>query len=64
MKKISKFITMILCGISTISLFPGKNPVNLTDDPNVLMNQAWEKTGHVLMDTISKGTKNGKFATK
>ena len=49
MKKIKSFVAMILCGVSTFSIFPGTNYSDYyTHDGSSLTFKAWCKTGENL----------------
>lgn len=55
MKKIKSLVAMVLCGVSTFSIFPVTNYADYyTHDASSLTSKAWFKTGGNLKNAMDK----------
>lgn len=55
MKKIKSFVALVLCGVSTFSIFPVTNYSDYyTHDVSSLTYKAWHKTGGNLQKAMDK----------
>ena len=58
MKKIHslwRYMTIALCGVSTLTIFPSTDYMEHVSTPEQLSKDSWERTGHTLKASMEKG---------
>lgn len=61
MVKLKAILAMIACGFSTFNLNPNTDYTQYVKTPEQISNEAWQRTGNALRDSINKvGTRIGK----
>lgn len=54
-RALKKYFTLVLCGISAITLTPSVNYSQFITQPEQMLRKNWQRTGELLRTAIEKG---------